>query len=66
MIQDRSFDAMALALGFPPANATAPLRPPSNQVSEIHKYPTLIFCSKSKHCALRLYSNVLWHGYLVS
>ena len=26
MIQDRSFDAMAYALGFPPANATVPLR----------------------------------------
>ena len=27
MIQDRSFDAMALALGFAPGNATVPLRP---------------------------------------
>jgi hypothetical protein len=33
MIQDRSFDAMALALGFPPANATVPLRPPSNSAA---------------------------------
>ena len=28
MIQDRSFDAMALAVGFKPGNATVPLRPP--------------------------------------
>lgn len=36
MIQDRSFDAMALAVGFAPGNATVPLRPPADAVEGSH------------------------------
>ncbi len=36
MIQDRSFDAMALALGFKPGNATVPLRPPGADPARSH------------------------------
>ena len=37
MLQDRSFDAMALALGFPPANATVPLRPSDTDEAAISR-----------------------------
>jgi len=38
MIQDRSFDAMALALGFKPGNATVPLRPPGADPARSHHH----------------------------